>query len=135
MSPTSATIFSAFGGIWLVFAILFQDSPTPILRIVPIVIAAALAGWSISVSRNRTPLAAEDRRRLNKIVMYASIFEGVAILVGINILNIALSLVIIGIAGIFVGSQNRRAGFVGVSSALVLWTAAIIALRPRKQAA
>jgi hypothetical protein len=168
LSPVSAIIFSAFGGLWLVFAILSQSSPMPILCILPIVIAAVLVGWSISVSKKRAPLAANDRKHVNKIVMYASIFEGVAIFVGINVLNnlgianqylpliavivglhflpfarylpdwryypIALLLVAIGIVGAIVPSADLRAWLVGVSSALVLWTASVIALRARKPA-
>jgi hypothetical protein len=159
MSPVSAIVFSAFGGLWVVFAILSQRSPTPILCVVPIVV------WSISVAKTRKRLAPDDKRRLNRIVMYASAFEGVAIFVGLNILNnmgivdqylslialivglhflpfaryipdwryypVALSLMAIGIAGALVPSPDLRAWFVGLSSGLVLWTASIIALRMR----
>src|SRR5258708_39875753 len=71
----------------MVFAILSQRSPAPILCVVPIGIAAVLVVWSISVAKTRRPLAPDVRRRLNRIVMYASAFEGVAIFVGINVLN------------------------------------------------
>jgi hypothetical protein len=167
VSPISAIIFSAFGGLWLVFAILSQRSPTPILCIAPVAIAAVLIGWSISVSRTRTPLAPADRKRVDRIVMYASVFEGVAIFVGINVLNnlgianqylplvavivgfhflpfarylpdtryypMALLLITIGVVGAILHSPDLRAAFVGVSSALVLWTAAIMALRSRQR--
>jgi hypothetical protein len=165
MTPTTAIIFSVFGGLWLVLAILLQRSSAPILCLVPIGITALLVVRSVSVARTRTPLAADEGRRRNKIVMYASAFEGLAIFVGANILNnlgiadqflpllalivglhflpfarympdwryypISLTLIAIGIAGAVVPSPDVRAWFVGSSSALVLWTASIIALRTR----
>jgi hypothetical protein len=168
VSPVSAIIFSSFGGLWVVFAIFSQRSPTPILCVGPIVIVAVLVGWSISVARKQPPPAPNDRKRLNKIVLYATMFEGVAIFVGVNVLAnmgmahqilplialivglhflpfarfvpdwryypIALLLVTIGIVGATVHSSDLRAWFVGVSSALVLWTASIIAIRARSRA-
>lgn len=165
MTPTSAIIFSGFGGLWVVLAILSQHSSEPILCLVPIVIAGVLVAWSIAVAQRRIPLAPEERRRRNKIVMYATAFEGVAIFVGANILNnlavadqylpllalivglhflpfaryipdwryypMSVTLMAIGTAAIFVPSPDARAWFVGLSSALVLWTASIIALRVR----
>jgi ABC-type transport system involved in multi-copper enzyme maturation permease subunit len=163
MSPVSAMILSAFGALWVVLAIYSQRSPLPILCVIPVVIAAGLIGWSISVARSVTPPDPRDRKRLNKIVAYASCFEGVAIFLGANILDymgvshqilpliavvvglhflpfarfvpdwryypIALLLVAIGIVGAAVQPPDLRAWFVGLSSALVLWTAAVIALR------
>ena len=162
MTPTSAIIFSVFGGLWVVLAILSQRSSYPLFCLVPIGIAALLVVWSVSVARTRTQLAADERRRRNKIVMYASAFEGIALFVGANILNnmgiadqylpllavivglhflpfarympdwryypISLTLIAIGMAGAVVPSPDIRAWFVGLSSALVLWTASIIAL-------
>jgi hypothetical protein len=87
VSPVSAIVFSAFGGLWVVFAILSQRSPAPILCVVPIGIAAVLVVWSISVAKTRRPLAPDDKRRLRRVVMYASAFEGVAIFVGIGVLK------------------------------------------------
>ena len=165
MSPVSAAVFSAFGGLWVVFAILSQRSPTPIWCVVPVVISALLAAWSISVSRTRGQPSPQHRKRLNKLVAYASAFEGVALLVGLNILDymriadqalpllalivglhflpfaryipdrryypLALALIGIGIAGALVPSPDIRAWFVGLSSALVLWVASIVAVRVR----
>jgi hypothetical protein len=156
-------ILSVFGGLWVVFAILAQSSPAPILCVFPIAIAAMIAGWSISVARKSAPRAPDDQKRINRIAMYSSIFEGVAIFVGINVLQnlgiadqylpfiavivglhflpfaryvpdrryypMALLLVIIGVIGSIVRSTDLRAGFVGLSSAIVLWAAAVVALR------
>jgi hypothetical protein len=104
VSPISAIIFSGFGGLWLVAAIFAQRSPTPSLCVVPIVIAAVLAGWSVSVARKQTPLAPNVRKRLNKIVMYASTFEGVAIFVGVNVLdNLGMAQQILPLVAVVVG--------------------------------
>jgi hypothetical protein len=168
MSPISAMIFSAFGGLWVVFAILSQRSPAPILCAFPVGMAAPLIVWSVYVAKTQPGLAPEEQKRRNKIVMYASAFEGIAIGVGINILNnmrivdqylplialivglhflpfaryipdwryypVSLSLMAIGIAGALVPSPDIRAWFVGLSSALVLWTTSIVALRVRTSA-
>jgi hypothetical protein len=117
---------------------------------------------SVAVARTRPELPADERKRRNKIVMYASAFEGIALFVGANVLNnlgivdqylpllavivglhflpfarympdrryypISLMLIAIGIAGALVPSPDVRAWFVGLSSALVLWTASIMAL-------
>jgi hypothetical protein len=165
MTPISAIIFSVFGGLWVVFAILSQRSSDPILCLVPIGIAAVLVFWSVSVAQTRIKWAPNERRRRNKIVIYATAFEGVAVFVGANILNnmgivdqylpllalivglhflpfaryipdwryypISLTLMAIGTAGVVVPSPDVRAWFVGLSSALVLWAASIIALRVR----
>jgi len=165
MTPVSAMVMSVFGGLWIVFAIFSQRAPIPILCLVPIAIAALLVRRAIVVAKTRAPLAPRDHERVNKIVMYASAFEGVAIFVGINVLNnlgianqflpllavivglhflpvgrylpdwryypLAAALVAIGISGAMIPSPDLRAAFVGVSSALVLWTASIIALRER----
>jgi hypothetical protein len=72
MTPVSAMIFSVFGALWVVFAILSQRSPAPMLCSVPIAIAAPLVAWSVSVARTRTPLAGEEGKRRNKIIMYAT---------------------------------------------------------------
>ena len=148
------------------FAIYSQRSPTAALCIFPIVIAAALAYRAIVASRKRVLLSPERRDRLNKIVVYASAFEGVAIFVGINVLRnlgiadqtlpllavivglhflpfarylpdwryywVAFTLVTIGVVGAVIGSPDLRGGFVGVSSALVLWSAAVVASRERR---
>jgi uncharacterized membrane protein len=87
MSPISAMIFSVFGGLWVVFAILSQSSPAPILCVVPLGIAGGLVAWAFSVAKTWSPRSPDDRDRVNKIVTYASVFEGVAIFVGINVLN------------------------------------------------
>jgi hypothetical protein len=121
--------------------------------------------WSFSVARTRTPLAADEGKRRNKIIMYATAFEGVAFFVGANILKnlgiadqylpllalivglhflpfarylpdrryylISVTLMAIGAGGAVIPSPDVRAWFVGLSSALVLWTASIIALRGR----
>jgi len=169
MTPTSAIIFSVFGGLWVVFAILSQRTSKPILCLVPLIIAAVLIKWSVSAAKAQMKLPLGERRRRNRIVLYATAFEGIAIFVGANVLNnldladqylpmlalivglhflpfaryipdwryfpISLTLMAIGTAGIFVTSPDLRAWFVGLSSALVLWTASIIALRVRKNAA
>jgi hypothetical protein len=163
MSPVSAIVFSASGALWVVLAVYSQPLPSPVLCVIPIIIAVALISWSISVSRKRTPLPSNERTRVNKIVMYASAFEGVAIFLGAHILNnmgvahqllpliavvvglhflpfapflperryypIAFILVAIGLRGALVHPPDVRAWFVGLSSAIVLWTAAVIALR------
>ena len=165
MTPISAMIFSVFGGLWVVFAILSQRSPAPMLCLVPIAIAASLVVWSVSVARTRTPLPAEEGKRRNKIIMYATAFEGVAFFVGANVLKnlgiadqylpllalivglhflpfarylpdrryylVSVALMAIGIAGAVIPVPDVRAWFVGLGSALVLWTASIIALRGR----
>ncbi len=162
MTPKSALIFSVFGGLWVVFAILSQHSPKPILCLVPIGIAGLLAAWSISLARPGTPLASAEKRRRSKIVMYATAFEGLAFFVGANILGnmgiadqylpllavvvglhflpfaryipdgryypMSLALVAIGTVGVFVPSPDVRAWFVGLGSALVLWTASVMTL-------
>ena len=87
MTPISAIIFSVFGGLWVVFAILSQRSPAPILCVIPIGIAALLVVWSVSVARTRAELPADESRRRNKIIMYASAFEGAAFFVGGNVLS------------------------------------------------
>ena len=163
VTPSSAIIFSGFGGLWVVFAILSQHSSEPILCLVPIGIAGLLIRRSISVAQTRRQLAPEERRRRKKIVVFATAFEGVAIFLGANILGnmaiadqylpllalivglhflpfaryipdwryypISMALISIGIAGAFVPSPDVRAWFVGLSSAIVLWTASIVALR------
>lgn len=164
MTPTSAMIFSVFGGLWVVLAILSQHVSAA-LCLIPIGIAALLVVWSASVARTRTPLAADESKRRNKIVMYATAFEGVAFFVGANILGnvgvvdqyfpllalivglhflpfaryipdwryypISFTLIAIGIAGAVFPMPDVRTWFVCLGSALVLWTASIIALRTR----
>lgn len=165
MTPESAIIFSVFGGLWVVFAILSQQLPKPILCLVPIGIAGLLIARCIFVARTRTPLASAEKRRRYTIAMYASAFEGLAFFVGANILDhmavadqylpllavvvglhflpfaryipdwryypMSLALLAIGAAGVFVPSPDVRAWFVGLSSALVLWTASFITVRMR----
>jgi hypothetical protein len=70
----------------------------------------------------------------------------IALIVGVHFLPFAryipdwryyllsLSLMAIGIAGALVPSPDIRAWFVGLSSALVLWAASIVALRVRTAA-
>lgn len=163
MTPTSAIIFSVFGAVWAVGAIFSQPVPHPWLCAFPAAIAILLVMRARVRARHWPTVSKDEERRRNKIVMYATAFEGGAIFVGVNVLRnlgitgqyltlialivglhflpfarflperryylIALLLIVIGIAGVWIPPPDLRAWFVGLGSAAVLWLAALLVLR------
>jgi Mg2+/citrate symporter len=87
MSPVSAMVFAVFGGVWIMLAIFSQREPIPALSVIPLIISGAIVWSAIRAQKSQIEKTPDERARTNKIVMYASIFEGVAIFIGLNILD------------------------------------------------
>lgn len=88
MSPMGALIMTVFGGLWCTLA-LINASPTPPIAVVLVVLVTAMLGTAALLAQRRAVPAPEaEQHRVGRLVGRASAAEGLAIPIGIVVLNV-----------------------------------------------
>lgn len=83
----AALIMTVFGGVWCTLA-LISASPTPAWAVILVVaVTMTLAGFALLAQRRAVPLPEDEQHRVSRLVGRTSAAQGLAIPMGIGLLN------------------------------------------------